>query len=968
MKSTTPTSILRDALLLAIVINSAGTGMVSAQETDEARTLDAITVTGSRISVPGVEASSPVAAVERAEFLTTQPVAVESFLKEFPALTPSVGAGTNNGTGGAATINMRGLGDNRTLVLIDGRRPVPFNLNNVVDTNTIPMSLLQSVEMLTGGASVVYGADAVAGVTNFILRRDFEGAEFNMNWGQSKYNDGTRQNYEATFGALSDDGRANAVLSIGFSKADPVRQGNRPWSVFSTGAVTGNRDGSATTVPGAFNVVGAGLGTLQINPETGFLQPLLPEARYNYNPLNYYQTALDRWQVTGLARYELNPHAEVYGQANYTRSFVGANWAPSGIFLTVMDVQLDNPFMPAGMRGQICSALNIAQANCETGRNAAGERIITPMAIGRRVTEPGPRLYDFTTRTFQTTVGVRGLLAGDWNYDGYWSYGESDQVHSIGNTVSVGNFRQAMMVDETGTACLDPSNGCVPMNPFGAEGSLTQEQLDFIRLTIFRMQRVEQTNAAFNLDGTLGDFKSPWADYPVGIAAGLEYRRTLGAVQYDEAWILNAAGAANSAGSFTIKEGYVESIIPLVNARPGVDNLSLELGYRYSDFSNAGGFGNEYGSWKYGLSWSPMDSLKLRIMQQRATRAPNITELFLPEVTAGNRMIADPCARGAINQTEALIPNTLSWLCVQTGVPLSEAGIMSHPSAAEVNVLQSGNLQLRPEEADTTTLGLVWTPNDNVSVTLDWWNIEINRAISSPTVQDVTSGCYDPAFNPGYVINEMCQLMNRNPANGTFNGIQARGIALLLSNQGFIQKTGIDLGLRLGHDLPGTLGRMQYALDLSKVTKDDFQAAPGAIVRDCLGYYSISCTPSHDVRSNFRATWAVADVNVTLAWRYFSAMDVEPLTEAELGKLDPPVSQYFGPYRHIASYSYFDLGMSYNAPWNARISLSVSNVLDKKPPLVGGDMGTTDKNSGNTWPQWYDTLGRYYNIGISFRF
>jgi len=963
-------SFVRNTIASAIVISAIYAGSAAAQDaTEDARTLDAITVTGSRISVPGVEASSPVAAVERAEFLTTQPVAVESFLKEFPALTPSMGAGTNNGTGGGATINMRGLGDNRTLVLVDGRRPVPFNLNNVVDTNTIPMSLLQSVEMLTGGASVVYGADAVAGVTNFILRRDFEGVEFSMNWGESQYHDGTRQKYEATFGAMRDDGLANAVLSVGFSKADPVRQGSRPWSVFSTSAVTGNRDGSATTVPGAFNVRGAGLGVLQINPETGFLVPLTPEARYNYNPLNYYQTALDRWQVTALARYELNPHAEVYGQANYTRSFVGANWAPSGIFLTVMDVQLDNPFMPAGMRSQICnSLLNISAANCASGRNDAGERIVTPMAIGRRVTEPGPRLYDFTTRTFQTTVGVRGELVSDWSYDAYWSYGESDQVHSIGNTVSVGNFRQAMMVDEAGTGCLDPSNGCVPMNPFGAEGSLTQEQLDFIRLTIFRMQYVEQTNAGFNLDGSLGDFKSPWADYPIGIAAGLEYRRTQAGIRYDEAWILNATGAANSNGSFTIKEGYLESIIPLVNGRPGIDNLSLELGYRHSDFSNAGGFGTEYGSWKYGLSWSPIEPLKFRLMQQRATRAPNITELFLPVVTAGNRMIADPCARGAINQADAAMANTLSWLCVQTGVPLSEVGTMPHPSAGEVNVLLSGNLELTPEEADTTTLGLVWTPTDRFSVTLDWWNIEINKAISTPTVQDVIGGCYDAAFNPDYEINAMCRLMNRNTANGTFNGMQARGIALFLSNQGFVQKTGIDLGVRFTHDLPGIFGRMQYALDLSKVSKDDFQAAPGAILRDCLGYYSISCTPSHELRSNFRATWNVADLSLTFSWRYYSAMDVEPMTEAELGKLDPPVSQYFEPYRHIPSYSYFDLGMGYNTPWNAKISLSVNNVFAKNPPLVGGDMGTTDKNSGNTWPQWYDTLGRYYNLGISFKF
>jgi len=240
---TLKTTALRDAIVLAIVLN-AGAALAQSPAGDDARTLDAISVTGSRIAIPGVEASSPVAAVERDEFLTTQPVAVEAFLKEFPALTPSIGQASNYEPGGAATINMRGLGDNRTLVLVDGRRPVPYNLANVVDTNTIPMSLLQSVEMLTGGASVVYGADAVAGVTNFILRRDFEGVEFNMNWGETSKGDGTRQNYEVTFGALSDDGRANAVLSVGFSKADPVRQGDRPWSVVSLDSTDGSEGGS----------------------------------------------------------------------------------------------------------------------------------------------------------------------------------------------------------------------------------------------------------------------------------------------------------------------------------------------------------------------------------------------------------------------------------------------------------------------------------------------------------------------------------------------------------------------------------------------------------------------------------------------------------------------------------------------------------------------------------------------------
>jgi len=961
------TTALRDAVVLAIILNT-GAALAQSPAADDARTLDAITVTGSRIAIPGVEASSPVAAVERDEFLTTQPVAVEAFLKEFPALTPSIGQASNYEPGGAATINMRGLGDNRTLVLVDGRRPVPYNLANVVDTNTIPMSLLQSVEMLTGGASVVYGADAVAGVTNFILRRDFEGVEFSMNWGETSKGDGTRQNYEVTFGALSDDGRANAVLSVGFSKADPVRQGDRPWSVVSLDSTDGSAGGSGSTVPARVNVIGAGQGTRQIDPATGELVPTY--YWYNFNPLNYFQTGLDRWQATGLARYEFNRHAEAYGQVNYTRSQVGAAQAPTAIFLQVLDVPLANPYIPAGMRQQICNELGIATANCASGRagaNADGELIYTPLQIGRRLTELGPRLNDYDTKTFQSTVGLRGDLNDHWRYDAYWSYGESDQLQRVGNWGSLAKVRQAMDAISM-TECVDPSNGCVPLNPFGAEGSINQAMLDFINLSAFSMQQVEQTNAALNLNGDLGEFKSPWAEYPIGVSAGVEYRRTLAGIQSDAAYSsgdvmgLDAA-TPDSRGGFSIKEVYLESIIPLVTGRAGAENLSLELGYRHSEFSNTGGFDDNYGSWKYGLSWSPVDALKFRAMRQRATRAPNVGELFAPGRLGVDNLTVDPCQLGLINQIDAGTPGTLSWLCAQTGVPASAIGNLEGPSAGQVTVWLEGNPELSPEKADTTTLGLVWTPNDNVSVTLDWWDIEINDAISATLVQDIIGGCYSTALNPGLDANNpMCALIDRNPLTGNIGGggTGARGVILPLSNQGVVQKTGIDLGVRLAHDLPGTLGGMQYALDLSKVTRDDFQATPLSIMRDCLGYYSTSCTPSHELRSNLRAIWNVQDVSVTLAWRYFSSIDIEPLAEAD--------GAYFAPYRHIPSYSYFDLGVSYNTPWNAKISLSVNNVFDKTPPVVGNEIGSSYENAGNTFPQWYDALGRYMSFGVSFRF
>jgi len=928
---------------------------------DDANTLDAIIVTGSRISVPGVEASSPVAAIERHEFLTSQPIAVESFLKEFPALTPSIGLASNYEPGGAATINMRGLGDNRTLVLVDGRRPVPYNLANVVDTNTIPMALLQSVEMLTGGASVVYGADAVAGVTNFLLRRDFAGVEFNLNRGESKYGDGSRQSYEITMGTLSDDGRANAVLSIGFSKADPVDQADRAWSRVFLDSTSGEPGGSIAAVPARVNIIAAGQGTRQVDLASNTLVPAY--GVYNINPLNYYQTALDRWQATGLARYELNPHAQAYAQLSYTRSTVGATQAPSGFGLQ-LSVPLANPWLSEPMRQQICTELGIPASNCTSGRDDDNALIYVDQVIIRRLPELGKRFNDHDNKTFQATLGLRGALGEHWQYDAFWSYGESEQLQHVSNWGSAARVRQAINAISR-SECLDPANGCVPLNAWGAEGSVLKEQADFINLSSFSTQRVEQTNAAFNLTGDLGRLQSPFAAMPIGVSAGVEYRRSLAGVASDAAFqsgdVLGLDGATpDSRSGFTIKEIYAETIIPLITGRAAAEQLALELGYRHSAFSNTGGFTDTYGSWKYGLNWSPLEQVKFRAMQQRATRAPNVKELFMPPRPDVASLGVDPCQAGNINEDDANTPGTLSWLCVATGVPVAAIGTVDELSAGQVRVFREGNLRLSPEKAQTTTLGVVLTPTDHISITLDWWNIEISDAISSPFAEDVVGGCYASALNPGLALNANCALIERHAQTGNLNDDGARGVILPMSNQGFIHKRGIDLGLRIQHALPGTLGQLHYALDLSKVTRDDFQATPSAASRDCLGYYSTSCWPSHGLRSTLRTSWRVHDIALTLAWRYFSALAVEPQAESN--------GAFFPAFRRIPAYSYFDLSVSYQAPWNARINLSINNVFNKTPPIVGGNIANMLENSGNTFPQWYDPLGRYFNLGISFHF
>ncbi|WP_394001197.1 TonB-dependent receptor domain-containing protein [Luteimonas sp. WGS1318] len=957
--------------MVALISGAAGLGTsgaalaqqtASPAATADPTTLDAITVTGSRITIPGVTSNSPVTSIDRDDFLRTQPAAVEDFVKQIPSVTPSIGPGTNNGSTGAAELDLRGLGSNRTLVLVDGRRPVPYDLAGVVDTNTIPIALLQSVDLLTGGASVVYGADAISGVVNFMLRRDFEGAEFSTTYGQSKYGDGARQRSELTLGANTADGRGNAVLSFGYTKVDPVFQGSREYGEFALFSDDGTQGGSGTAIPGRFSVGSTVTGVpslsgQQIDLATGALVPTY--SFYNYAPLNYYQTGLDRYQATALGRFEINRHAEVYGQANYTRSRVASTLAPSGIFGESVNVPIGNPFIPEATRQQICAVRGIAAAGCVSG--AAGTTVV-PISISRRLVELGPRLNDFDTKTFQITAGLRGDISDNWSYDAFWSHGESEQLAVAGNWGSLSKVRQAMNAFST-TACVDPSNGCVPLNVWGDEGSITPEQLAFINLSSYSLQNVEQENAAFTVSGDLGGIKSPWSDYPIGIAAGVEYRKAEARTRADAASQIQGevmgtgAPFPDRAGGFSLTEGFTEVIVPLVNGVPGAHTLSLELGYRRSDFSSDAGTGDDYGSWKYGLEWAPIESLRFRGMFQRATRAPNIGELFAPQVTGLDNLAVDPCAGAAISPADASTPGTLANLCRQTGVPTAFIGNLDQPSAGQVNVLVGGNPLLTPELADTQTLGFVWTPINDLAITFDYWKIELEEAVSEQSVADVVNGCYSTALNPGLTFNENCQLIGRSTANGTFNGSDSAGIGLLSSNLGRIKKDGFDLGVRYGQSLPESYGRLSLALDITKVRTDDFEATPTSGVRDCLGYYSTSCTPSHDLKSLFRTTWEVSDLSLSLAWRYYSSLEVEPGT-----------GPWFEPFSTIPSTSYFDLGVGYSAPFNAEISLSVNNLTDKRPPIVGSDIGSTTENSGNTFPQWYDTVGRYYNLGVTFRF
>ena len=932
--------------------------------------IESVTVTGTRITSPGTTSNSPIYSIGAEEIKSAQPVAVEEFFKNLPAAVPAIGAGTNNGSGGAATIDLRGLGSRRSLVLVNGRRFVPYDLAGIVDTNSVPIALISRTDLLTGGASVVYGADAVAGVVNFNLKKNFQGVELSTSYGGAKGGDLTKMRTDLTMGASIDGGKGNVALSLGRTKADPLFQGQREYGATALDSITGLPAGSGTTVPAAFAIgLGTGgtatlAGSRQIDPATGRL--VSPVQTFNFNPLNYYATGLERNQATAIANYKINNYVDVYAEMFYTGSKVDSSLAPSGTFGNVFQVPIGNPYIPAVARQQICERRGIPAAACVPGNNT-----LVPMTVNRRFTELGPRFNDFDNKTLQFTVGAKGDVAYDWTYDAYFSRGEADQSQIRRNWGSFSKVKQALNALST-TACVDPSNGCVPLNVFGAEGSITPAQLAFINLNALLQQSVQQDVAQVSFSGDLGEkIVSPFAQTPISMAVSFEKRKMSANTRSDSASQQNAevlgTGAANPDrfGLFTLREVALESAIPLVKDKPFIRSLGLELGYRHTEFENQGRK-QSYGSYKYGGDWEPIKSVRVRGMVQKATRAPNINELFEPQTTGLSNLAKDPCQGAEINQGAANTAGTLSNLCKLTGVPQSEIGSLSTPNSGQINRLSGGNPDLGPEEAITKTLGFVFEPIAKLAFTLDYYKIDIERAITTPSTTDVLNGCYSTTFNPGLVFNASCALIGRDATNGSLNGAGSSGVGTARANLGTVNTSGIDVGAtyqtpltRFG--LASNMGKLDLGFQMTMIKEFKSQPTPASIDRDCLGYYSVACGgPMSKRKFSQRASWTVGDFNVGYNWRYVSAVQVEPLATA--------AANFLPAFSKIDAYSYVDLSAVWNVSKNVRLNFSVVNAFDKKPPIVGYNIGETGVNSGNTFPQFYDAIGRYATIGANIKF
>jgi iron complex outermembrane receptor protein len=929
-----------------------------------------IVVTGSLIKNPNLQLSSPVNVVTEQTIAARQIQNAEELLRDLPGVVPSIGSAVNNGNGGAAFVNLRGLGSERNLALIDGDRITPSGSGGVFDLNNVPLALIGRVDVLTGGASTTYGADAVSGVVNFVTKQNFTGFDARVTYGLTERGDGNRFRADVTLGGDFADGKGNAVISLGYQKTDPVYQGDRDFSLFQINSGNGRAaGGSPTDTPTTFFFTSTQAAGLQ-NNATGSAFVTANADGFNFAPFNIFQTPFERFNIFAQAKYEIADDLEVYGRGLFSKNSVQTIIAPSGIFGEPLNVNINNPFISAAQRATICAA--VAGLDCSAGSTAT----LAIPAVYRRTVEVGARTSKFTTTIFDYKVGVRGGITDTIRFDVSAAYGQSNQVQSLDGYTLKSRVSQALLADST-TACRTTTGGCVPLNLFGGPGSITPAMVAFIKgqSTVAVDTGLGQVRGVINGDVGL---TIPSAANPITFAVGGEYRNyTFGRTPDSLSQVPGELGGGGGAvlpfrGGYNVVEGFAEVNVPLVEDKPFFKALSLEAGVRQSRYEvNAPGNPSfDATTWKVGLTWAPVDDIKFRGGYNRAVRAPNIGELFAPLVTGLTSLATDPCSG-----TKAQGNAALSAVCIAQGASAAQiaAGSIADPAAGQANATGGGNPGLRPEVADTFTVGAVLTPGflPGLSLTVDYFNIKVNGAVSSPAPADVISACFG-SITAASATSIACTGIRRNPTTGRLSGPTGTvaGLPTPLSNLGRIDTSGLDVSAAYTTDVG--FAKLNMNFNATYTIANKFKATPTAINRECIGQYSVNCgSIQPEWQHNLRGTLDFGPANVSLLWRYIAGVDYErilaPRFNGAITGFGPLVGQTYN-FNKISAFSYFDLSTGFKIMDNITLDMLVANLFDKKPPIVGSTLGTTGQNSGNTYPSTYDALGRRYQVTLGVRF
>ena len=988
--------------------------------TQQATTGEAIIVTGSRIARPQLEGASPVTVVNSQEVKLQGITRTEDLLNSLPQVFAGQGGNIANGASGTATLNLRGLGAQRTLVLVNGRRLLPGDTgSSAADINIIPAALIDRVDVLTGGASSVYGSDAISGVVNFVLDTDFEGIRLDSQYSFYQHNndagarmtdaldaagfpyptgsvaDGGTFEVTGVIGAGFDDGRGHVTAYAGYRKINQALQRDRDYGACSLAASSTTDafscSGSGTSANGTFIT---NLGNFTVGPNRTFVPSgAVTNPPFNFGPYNHFQRPDERYVLGAFANYEISSAVQPYLEVMFMDDRTEAQIAPSGIFFNTGFINCDNPFLSAQQRGVICAPENLVgfvaptvddpdtpEDETDPGApgtvfpgGAAGLADFTRAVFypGRRNVEGGGRVSDIQHTDFRIVGGVRGDLSPAWSYDAFYQFGRVTNPSISRNDFSVQRIGRALDVvaDPVSGAPVCRSvlqgidDGCVPYD-FFAFGSVDAAALNYLQTPAITVGRTEESVFNASITGDLGQMglRFPWANDGIGINVGTEYRKEsldfLPDRASQEGDLAGSGGASTPiSGSFDVKEVFGEVRIPIIQDS-FIEELVLEAGYRYSDYST----GVTTDTYKIQGELAPTRDIRIRGGYNRAVRAPNVVELFSPQnvVLVGTN---DPCdgllgnVDGDGNPITEDDPTLTAAQCAFTGLDPALYGRVPENPASQYNGLVGGNPNLDPEVADTYTAGVVLTPTflPGFAATVDYFDISLDGAISTLNADVVVQQCGETG-DPF-----LCSLVNRDTRGSLW--IAPDGFVVATNqNIGSLSTSGVDVSVSYNTEI-GALGSLSASIVgtwLDELVTDDGINEP----YDCTGLYGNVCgTPNPEWRHKARLTWTTPDdIGLSVQWRHFGSVkqDTTSSQPALAGASQPA-------HDKLRAMNYIDLAATFRVMDNYNFRLGVNNVFDSNPPLVGSQ-ACPAVICANTYAQVYDVLGRYIYAGVTLDF
>lgn len=976
-------------------------------------TLAEVTVTGSRIVRRDLESSSPIVTVGSETFQQSGTQSVEAVLNQLPQFVPSQTMFSSGdvqpsafSNPGIVSLNLRGLGPNRNLVLVDGRRPQPANAQLVVDINSIPTAAIESVEIISGGASAVYGADAIGGVTNFKMKQNFQGLSLNAQTMVTEQGGGQETTASALVGGNFADNRGNAMLGITYTHRDALMAADRDfyvegWRDKNTpggeGIPFSNPQFAANNQPTHAAYVAIGLPTAgagesvfvnpdgslflnsAANPGVGYTGPQNDQFKVlgsgtpnpgtvSANNLNtIITTPLERYSVFGNAHFDVNDKVTAFMQMNMSSMKVDTllNYAPA-TSQWAATIPVDTRPIPAELATLLASRPNPT----------------APYTLARTLDFAGPRTTHNSTDMYQVLAGVKGgLFNTDWSYEAYYSHGRTSIVTEMSGFPGLQNYRTVVQAPNFGKN-LNVSSGpplffglkCTTGLPIFTDFTASQDCIDSISGNMKHLTETKQDIAEANFTGDV--FSLPAGK--VGAAVGATWRQNSFSWRPDDQltrpstnYPIGLFPTSASSGTTNVKELYGELLVPVIKDFPGVKQLNLELGARFSDYNTAGNI------WTYKalIDWKVVENVRFRGGYQLANRAPNVAELYTGATTSVVGFAgADPCMANTLNTWGNTPANTVNraqviQLCSDI-INRSRGDINQSPWHTLPNYPNNivgpfpfnfplelanitGNPDLSNEEAKTWTAGLVLTsPWDgvlsNASLAIDWYQVKIKDAIAPTDAWSVYSKCLNnDGSNPTYdVNNDYCKLITRDT-----DGYRAT-VDTPYFNRGGIETSGIDVQLNwniamgAGHlNLNSVLNFLDYYRD---------QVSPADPFIDSTGTFRSG--GQYDFRTFTTATYAQGGWSAGLRHRFL------PSIESVNFATNPNTT-----VQGAGSYNMFDVFGSFAINKTVSLRGGIDNVFDFDPKVVGRTPGTTD-NVGVTNAQYYDVLGRRYFLAVQVDF